>query len=201
MSGIINVVSEWGAIFVICYEGMGCSIYKLEEKDTQTKLETLFKKGLYSVAVDIAKTHNYDRAAVVSILTRYADHLYSKGDFTGAIEQYCKTIGTLEPSYVIRKFLDAQRIHNLTTYLQKLHECGKATADHTTLLLNCYTKLKDVVSLEKFLKVLQSYIFLFLFFSFNFSFFHYLFPHSPFFLFLTSFSPHMHEICDLISYL
>ena len=29
-----------------------------------------------------------------------------------------KTIGTLEPSYVIRKFLDAQRIHNLTAYLQ-----------------------------------------------------------------------------------
>ena len=42
----------------------------------------------------------------------------SKGEFDRAIIQYVRTIGKLEPSYVIRKFLDAQRIHNLTTYLQ-----------------------------------------------------------------------------------
>jgi len=35
--------------------------------------------------------------------------------------QYVATIGHLEPSYVIRKFLDAQRIHNLTSYLEQLH--------------------------------------------------------------------------------
>ncbi len=54
-----------------------------------------------------------------------------------------KTIGHLEPSYVIRKFLDASKIHHLTEYLQALHSQGLANEDHTTLLLNCYTKLKD----------------------------------------------------------
>lgn len=63
------------------------------------------------------------------------------------------TIGKLEPSYVIRKFLDAQRIHNLTAYLQALHRQSLANADHTTLLLNCYTKLKDSSKLEEFIKV------------------------------------------------
>lgn len=63
------------------------------------------------------------------------------------------TIGKLEPSYVIRKFLDAQRIHNLTAYLQMLHVQSLANADHTTLLLNCYTKLKDISKLEEFIKV------------------------------------------------
>ena len=29
---------------------------------------------------------------------------------------------------------------------------GLATADHTTLLLNCYTKAKDVDKLDRFLK-------------------------------------------------
>ena len=29
---------------------------------------------------------------------------------------------------------------------------GKASADHTTLLLNCYTKLKDVDKLDHFLR-------------------------------------------------
>jgi len=48
--------------------------------------------------------------------------------------------------------LDAQRIHNLTSYLQELHEKGLANAEHTTLLLNCYTKLKDVQKLDSFIK-------------------------------------------------
>lgn len=36
--------------------------------------------------------------------------------------------------------------------MEQLHEHHKATADHTTLLLNCYAKLKDIVKLEKFIK-------------------------------------------------
>ena len=80
-------------------------------------------------------------------------HVCSKGDYDGAMTQYLKTIGRLEPSYVIRKFLDAQRIRNLTSYLQEMHEQGVANADHTTLLLNCYTKLKDNERLDAFIKV------------------------------------------------
>lgn len=82
-----------------------------------------------------------------------------------------------------RRFLDAQRIHNLTSYLELLHDKvwkggwaialawqdsafqhvsarfpflnpmllqGLASADHTTLLLNCYTRLKDVAKLDAF---------------------------------------------------
>ena len=58
---------------------------------------------------------------MAEIQRRYADHLYNKHDYDGAMAQYVATIGQLEPSYVIKKFLDAQRIHNLTTYLEELH--------------------------------------------------------------------------------
>ena len=51
------------------------------------------------------------------------------------------------------QFLDAQRIHNLTKYLQALHKAQMATEEHTTLLLNCYTKLKDVSKLDEFIMV------------------------------------------------
>ena len=37
-------------------------------------------------------------------------------------------------------------------YLEELHEHGKATADHTTLLLNCYAKLKDTEKLDAFVR-------------------------------------------------
>ena len=36
---------------------------------------------------------------------------------------------------------------------QALHKQGLANTDHTTLLLNCYTKLKDVSMLDEFIMV------------------------------------------------
>ena len=103
------------------------------------------------MAVKIARNQQYDAEGLVDIFRQYGDHLYAKGDQSGAIDQYIKTIGTLEPSYVIQKFLDAQKIHNLTAYLQALHRAGLASEDHTTLLLNCYTKLKDSDKLDEFI--------------------------------------------------
>ena len=35
-------------------------------------------------------------------------------------------------------------------YLEELHGVAQANADHTTLLLNCYTKLKDTKKLQTF---------------------------------------------------
>ena len=145
---ILAVVSEWGSIFVVSQDG---KIHQLIEKDTQTKLEILFRKNFYDVAVKIAKNQHYDSEGLVDIFRQYGDHLYAKGDHPGAIDQYIKTIGVLEPSYIIQKFLDAQKIHNLTAYLQALHKKGLASEDHTTLLLNCYTKLKDSSKLDEFI--------------------------------------------------
>lgn len=39
----------------------------------------------------------------------------------------------------------------MTDYLQELHKLKLANEDHTTLLLNCYTKLKDETRLNTFL--------------------------------------------------
>ncbi|XP_060553204.1 vacuolar protein sorting-associated protein 11 homolog [Ruditapes philippinarum] len=145
---VIDVVSEWGSLYIIAGDR---KVYQLQEKDTQTKLEMLFNKKNYTLAISLAKSQQYDQDGLIDIFTQYGDHLYKKGDHDGAIDQYIKTIGKLEASYVIRKFLDAQRIHNLTKYLQALHTARMATEEHTTLLLNCYTKLKDVSKLDEFI--------------------------------------------------
>jgi len=145
---VLGVLAEWGSILLVTQEG---KVHQLVEKDTETKLSILFKKNFYDVAIKIARNQGVDREGLVDIFRQYGDHLYNKGDQQGAIEQYVKTIGGLEPSYVIQKFLDAQKIHNLTAYLQALHREGLASADHTTLLLNCYTKLKDGDKLDEFI--------------------------------------------------
>ena len=59
---------------------------------------------------------------VADIHRRAGDALYGKHDFGAAMAEYCATAGALEPSYVIRRFLDAQRIHNLAAYLETLHD-------------------------------------------------------------------------------
>uniref|UniRef100_A0A3B4Z4R9 Vacuolar protein sorting-associated protein 11 homolog n=1 Tax=Stegastes partitus TaxID=144197 RepID=A0A3B4Z4R9_9TELE len=150
---VIDVVAEWGSFYILTREG---KMFVLQEKDTQTKLEMLFKKNLFVMAINLAKSQHLDSDGLSEIFRQYGDHLYLKGDHDGAIQQYIRTIGKLEPSYVIRKFLDAQRIHNLTAYLQALHRQSLANADHTTLLLNCYTKLKDSSKLEEFIKSSES---------------------------------------------
>ncbi|GAB9470414.1 Vacuolar protein sorting-associated protein 11 [Globisporangium polare] len=150
MEEIRHVVCEFGAIFVVSSVG---HVYRLTEKDTTSKLEILFRKNLYSIAISLAFSSNYDINSIMDIFRMYGDHLYQKGDYDGSLRQYARTIGHVEPSYVIRRFLDAQRIHNLTAYLEALHEKAFANAEHTTLLLNCYTKLKDVKKLDKFIQL------------------------------------------------
>ncbi|KAI1314698.1 hypothetical protein EDD11_001867 [Mortierella claussenii] len=147
--GIRSVICEWGSIYIV---ENGGKVFHLDEMDTSMKLDILFKKNMYLLAINLAHNQKYDNASISEIIKRYGDHLYNKGDYDGAMAQYVRTIGRLEPSYVIRKFLDAQRIYNLTSYLQELHSSGLANADHTTLLLNCYTKLKDVKRLDEFIK-------------------------------------------------
>lgn len=55
------------------------------------------------LSFSLAKSQQYDQEGLIDIFTQYGDHLYSKGDHDGAIDQYIKTIGKLEASYVIRK--------------------------------------------------------------------------------------------------
>lgn len=151
-----SILIEWGVFYILDNDNR---LYHLDEKDLQSKLSLLFKKNLYDVAIRIAKSQQYDSDGLVNIFRQYGDHLCDKGDFVGAIEQYIKTIGKLEPSSVIRKFLDSQHIEKLTMYLEALHKQGQATEDHTTLLLNCYTKLNNTGqsnSLKEFVLMKES---------------------------------------------
>lgn len=150
---VLDVVFEWDGMVVI---QKSCCLY-LREKDMASKLEILFQKDLYVIALSLVPEDPSFAEVRSDVHQRYGDHLYKKGDYSGAMEQYIETIGFLEPSYVIRKFLDAQRINSLTLYLEKLHEKGLGGADHTTLLLNCYTRLKDVSKLDAFIAAATSF--------------------------------------------
>ena len=98
---------------------------------------------------------NADEASLTlkyAIQKKYGDHLYEKNKYDKAIEQYIEAIRAVEPSYVIQRYLDAQRITELTRYLEALHLHEKlVNVNHTTLLLNCYAKLKADEKLTTFI--------------------------------------------------
>lgn len=146
---VCSVFVEFGTCYLLT---TGKILYHLDEKDLQSKLSSLYKKNMYDTAVKIAKNNQYDAEGLSSIFKQYGDHLYGKGNFAGAVEQYIKTIGFLEPSYVIRRFLDSRHTQYLTDYLQSVHKEGKASTDHTTLLLNCFTRLDRIAELKTFLE-------------------------------------------------
>ncbi|KAI1346402.1 vacuolar protein sorting protein-like protein [Xylaria sp. FL0043] len=139
----------WGDLFILTQDG---KINRYHEKPLNQRLELLYQRNLFPLAINLAQKCGLGIQQQNFIYRRYGDHLYQKGDYDSAMAQYIKAIDNTEPSQVIRKFLDTQRIHNLIEYLEELHEHHKATADHTTLLLNCYAKLKDVEKLEKFIR-------------------------------------------------
>ncbi len=148
-SQIKEAFVEWGELFLLTTEG---KLFRYQEKTLHQKLDILYQRNLYIYAINLAQKCGADKIQQNIIFRKYGDYLYQKGDYDTAMQQYLRAIDNTEPSQVIRKFLDTQRIHNLVDYLEELHEHDKATADHTTLLLNCYAKLKDTEKLDAFIR-------------------------------------------------
>ena len=148
-SQVRSIFSEWGDLFILTTDG---KFFRYHEKSLQQKLEIFYQRDLYVLAINFAQKAGVNAAQRNVILRKYGDFLHKKGDYDTAMQQYLKAIDSTEPSQIIRKFLDSQRINNLIEYLEELHDHDKATVDHTTLLLNCYAKLKDTQKLETFIE-------------------------------------------------
>ena len=92
--------------------GFLLQIWKLIEVPVEDKLEALIRKSLFQLAASMAKMADLDQTVLADIYLRYGDHLYEKGDMDGSIVQYVKTLGCVQPSYVIRKVTKVSKISN-----------------------------------------------------------------------------------------
>ena len=144
---VSHLMSAGGLLFLVTTTRR---LYCLEEKNLADKLGDLYKKHMYSVALKVASGTHIDNR---EIYVKSANHLYNKGDFDQSVQEYIETIGYLESSRVIRKFLGAQQIGNLAAYLEAYHRHPEAelSTNHTTLLLKCFTKMKSVEKLKDFI--------------------------------------------------
>lgn len=127
----------------------GGALVTLTEKHTNEKIALLVQKHLYAAAIVVAYADpSYAAADITGLYQQYAEYLYRKGDFSGAMEQYMHTIGSLESSHVMFRYLDAPKIPLLVKYLEKLRSRELATPVHKELLRTCYLKLNDMTSAE-----------------------------------------------------
>jgi hypothetical protein len=129
---------------------------KLFEMEDNIKIQTLMKMRLYKEAQDIAVAAKFPPEVRAEISKACADFLYGKKSYEEAIDKYIETIGFLNPSYVIQRYIQVPQLDNLIKYLEKLirgtgggienrTEAELATMadynkDYTALLLNCYVK-------------------------------------------------------------
>mmetsp|Transcript_806 Transcript_806/g.1205 ORF Transcript_806/g.1205 Transcript_806/m.1205 type:complete len:952 (-) Transcript_806:33-2888(-) len=154
---VTHVFSGLGSIFVLSRGGADSNtvLFELCEKDLSEQLDILVKKRMFEWAAEIALRSNASSENIADIYRQHGDALFEKRAYDQALAVYTKTVDLglpLEPSYIVERYLDAQRIGHVAQYLKRLHECNMAEREHTALLLKCYTKLKDFSTLEEFLE-------------------------------------------------
>lgn len=125
---------------------------ELTEKEISAKLDILHSRNLHQLAIQLAEKANVVPSQLNDIVEKYGDHLFSRGEYDLALEQYLRAIKTVNTSEIIRKYLDVQRIASLVQILEEMHVQRLASSDHTTLLINCYARLNYVEQLERFIK-------------------------------------------------
>jgi len=123
----------------------GGSIVTLTEKVTPDQVALLVQKQLYPAAISMAFSDPafYSPDDITGLYRKYAEYLYRKGEFSAAMDQYILTIGSLESSHVIFRYLDAPKIPLVVKYLEALQAKGLASSVHDEMLRTCYLKLGD----------------------------------------------------------
>uniref|UniRef100_A0A8C8IV98 PEP5/VPS11 N-terminal domain-containing protein n=1 Tax=Oncorhynchus tshawytscha TaxID=74940 RepID=A0A8C8IV98_ONCTS len=66
---IIEVLAKWGSFYILTRDR---KMFVMQEKDTQTKLEMLFKKNLFVMSINLANSQHLDRDGLCEIF-RYSE--------------------------------------------------------------------------------------------------------------------------------
>lgn len=154
---VTHVVHALGGIFVVSRGGADSStvLFELREKSLPEQLEILVQKRMFEWAAEIALQGGAPPETTAEIYRMHGDSFFEKRAYDQALAVYMKTVDLglpLEPSYVVERYLEAQRVAHVAQYLKKLHEKSLAEREHTALLVKCYTKLKDTSMLDMFLE-------------------------------------------------
>ena len=140
---------QWGALLILLEDN---TMLIRTEIDDKSKIDKLCNCTQFEKAIEMANDLHLPPEVAANIHKLQGDQFYGAQKFDKAIEEYILTLGFTEPSHVIQKFVEPHHANNLMKYLLQLQEKKLATKQHTTLLFNCYTKIRADGLLESAVK-------------------------------------------------
>ena len=134
-------------------------ILKLTEKTLKEKIQILFNRKLFDLAVTYAESYNLDKMTLSNLSRIFAEQEYKKENYNTSIQQFIKTIGFYDPSHVIQKFNTKTKIIYLIKYLEKLldyleikNKINEEYENYTALLLNCYILENNIPLFKQYIQ-------------------------------------------------
>jgi hypothetical protein len=117
-SEVVDIIKEQQYLYLIIKDkNNSFSVHQFEEKADRQKIEILVQNARFENALKIAKDSKSSNEVMVEIERQYGDYEFNVENYQESIIHYANTIGTLEPSYTIRKFLKAVDNKYLLEYL------------------------------------------------------------------------------------
>lgn len=130
-------------------------IKTIKEMEDNDKIDKFVKKNSLKLAYQFAK-HSGFKPKFLAQLSRVAgDKELDRGKYSEAMEHFKNTIGFLEPSYVLQRFIEKGQVAFNIEYLLELFHKGQADKYHVQLLVNCLLEKKKFTALREWFGKLQ----------------------------------------------
>ena len=148
--------SSSSMVTLYAVDGSG-AVHRISERPFRGQVDALCDAKLFPQALRLCERAGDRDVGDVSVAalsarvnTLYGDYLFARGDVEPAMDAFIKTIGLVETSHVIQKFLDGgvREIDELGRYLSALVDRGVATGDHISLLIRTYVGKNDASNID-----------------------------------------------------
>ena len=126
------------------------------EMEDNDKIDKFMKKNTLRLAYKFASNSGFKAKFLAQLSRVSGDKELEKAKFEEAMHHYKNTIGFLEPSYVLQKFIEKGQVAFNIDYLIELNEKGRADKYHIQLLVNCLLEKKKFEELKKWFTELDS---------------------------------------------
>ena len=127
----------------------------IEQEDNE-KIDKFMTTNKFELAYCFARNTEFKPKFLAQLSRISGDKEMKKTKFSEAMRHYKRTIGFLEPSYVLQKFIEKGQIAFNIDYLKELHARKKADKYHIRLLVNCLLEKKKSSDLQKWFAQLDS---------------------------------------------
>lgn len=118
------------------------TILTLQERQLQHKLQLLYNKKLYDIALKLMEDSSSELETLAGAYIRYGDHLLQRGDTSEAVQMYINTIGVVSPFHIINKLMITRHNEYLIQYLSVLVKSDFKSPEHVVLLHNCRRRIE-----------------------------------------------------------